>query len=67
MRILCLILAGAAIVIGGACGLVGTIYLTSSRNIDVMGAGAIFIGGCILIGSGVIGLSLLAPRRSVSE
>ncbi len=60
-------LAGAAILIGCACGLVGAIYLTSQRMIDVTGAGTVFVGGCILIGSGVVGLCLLAPRPKASE
>lgn len=60
----CLILSGGAVLMGGAGMVLSFVYLASSSMADITAGTSGFIAGSVLIGSGLISLSMLATRPS---
>ena len=67
LRPLCLILSGGAVLIGGAGMVLSFIFLASSRMADITAGTSGFIAGSVLIGSGLVSLSMLATRPSSQD
>jgi hypothetical protein len=62
LRSLCLILSVGALLMGGAGLVLSFAYLASASMADITAGTSGFIAGAVLIGSGLISLSMLASR-----
>ena len=67
LRAVCLILSSGAIVLGAAGMVLSFLYLASSSMADITAGTSGFVAGSVLIGSGLISLTLLASRPRYAE
>jgi hypothetical protein len=63
LRVLCLVLSALAILAGGMGMALSFLYMASASLADITAASAGFVAGSVLIGSGLVSLTLLATRR----
>jgi hypothetical protein len=67
LRPVCLILSSGALLLGAAGMVLSFLYLASSSMADITAGTSGFIAGSVLIGSGLISLTLLASRPAQAE
>jgi hypothetical protein len=67
LRIACLVLAALAIVFGALGMFASFLYLASSSMADITAGTSGFVAGSILIGSGLISLTMIATHRNHGE
>ncbi len=63
LRSVCLLLASGSILLGAAGMVLSFLYLASASMADITAGTSGFIAGSILIGSGLISLSILCSRQ----
>ena len=66
-RVICKVLAGLSILAGVLGMPMSFLYLASSSMADITAGASGFLAGAVLIGSGVISLSLLASSEARRE
>jgi hypothetical protein len=66
LRRICLVLASLAIVAGGLGMLASFLYLGSRSMADITAGTSGFVAGAILIGAGLLSLTMLATRPAHS-
>jgi hypothetical protein len=67
LRPICLALAALAVVAGGLGMIASFLYLASSSMADITAGASGFVAGAVLIGAGLIALTMLATRPAPSE
>ena len=64
LRPVCLFLSAGAILAGGAGMVLSFLYLASSNTQDITAGTSGFVAGSVLIGAGIVSLSMLATRQT---
>ena len=67
LRPLCLFLSAGVILMGGAGMVMSFLYLASASMADITAGTSGFVAGSVLIGSGLVSLSMLASRPAKAQ
>jgi hypothetical protein len=67
LRPICLTLSTSAIVAGGLGMVASFLHLASSRMADITAGASGFVAGAVLIGAGLLSLTILATKPAPSE
>ncbi len=67
LRSACLILSGLAILAGGLGMAMSFLYLASASMADITAGTSGFVAGSVLIGSGLVSLTMLATREAQAK
>ncbi len=67
LRPICLVLSGLALVAGGLGMVASFLYLASNNMVNITAGSSGFVAGAVLIGAGLLSLTMLATRPVPSE